>query len=100
MPPPSALVIMDRGIATEENVAWLKTNNYKYLVVNRDLKRQFDENQPKVSITTASEEVVEMQKVVSADGKEARLYCYSEKRGEKECAIRFFWTVNPVLTGQ
>ena len=23
--PPSALVIMDRGIATEENVAWLKT---------------------------------------------------------------------------
>ena len=33
--PPSALVIMDRGIATEENVAWLKTNNYKYLVVNR-----------------------------------------------------------------
>ena len=85
--PPSALVIMDRGIATEENVAWLKTNNYKYLVVNRELKRQFDENQPKVSITTASEEVVEMQKVVSDDGKEARLYCYSEKRGEKEKGI-------------
>ena len=85
--PPSALVIMDRGIATEENVAWLKANNYKYLVVNRELKRQFDENQPKVSITTASEEVVEMQKVISDDGKEARLYCYSEKRGEKEKGI-------------
>ena len=85
--PPSALVIMDRGIATEDNVTWLKTNNYKYLVVNRELKRQFDDNQPKISITNASNDVIEMQKVVSDDGEEARLYCYSEKRGEKEKGI-------------
>ncbi|MEI8270740.1 MAG: IS1634 family transposase [bacterium] len=85
--PPSALVIMDRGIATENNISWLKTNNYKYLVVNRELKRNFDENQPKVSIANASNNIIEMQKVLSDDGKEVRLYCYSEKREEKEMGI-------------
>jgi transposase len=85
--PASALVIMDRGIATEENVAWLVTNNYRYLVVNRERNRYFDESQPVVTTTTASEDVIRMQRVLSADGKEVRLYCQSDKRAEKETAM-------------
>jgi len=30
-----AMVIMDAGIATEENVQWLSDNGYRYLVVSR-----------------------------------------------------------------
>lgn len=85
--PSEALVIMDRGIATEANIAWLVTHHYRYLVVNREHSRQFDNNQPVVTTTTASKEIIRMQRVLSDDGKEVRLYCHSEKREEKENAI-------------
>ena len=85
--PAEAVVIMDRGIATEDNIAWLVAHHYRYLVVNREQSRQFDDNQPVVTTTTASDEIIRMQRVLSEDGKEVRLYCHSEKRAEKEEAI-------------
>lgn len=85
--PAEAVVIMDRGIATEANIAWLVAHHYRYLVVNRELSRQFDDNQPVVTTKTASDEIIRMQRVLSEDGKEVRLYCHSEKRAEKEDAI-------------
>jgi hypothetical protein len=33
--PPAALVVMDAGIASEANVAWLVEHGYRYLVVRR-----------------------------------------------------------------
>ena len=30
------VVIIDRGIATKANLAWLRDNGYRYLVVSRD----------------------------------------------------------------
>ena len=84
--PMGAMVIMDRGIATETNIAWLVEHKYRYLVVSREQGRQFDENQA-VETTTASEEIVRMQRVVSEDGSEVRLYCHSEQRQEKESAM-------------
>ena len=38
-------VIMDAGIATDENVSWLKDHGYNYLVVSRKKHREFDESQ-------------------------------------------------------
>jgi transposase len=55
--------------------------------VNRERSRHFDLNQPVVTTTTASEDVIRMQRVLSADGKEVRLYCQSEKRADKEIAM-------------
>ena len=40
--PPGALVVMDRGIATEDRLAWLREQGYRYLVVSRERTRQFD----------------------------------------------------------
>ena len=37
--PREALVVMDRGIATEECVKWLRENEYRYLVVGRERTR-------------------------------------------------------------
>ncbi len=37
-----ALVVMDRGIATEANLLWLREQGYRYLVVSRERSRQFD----------------------------------------------------------
>ena len=34
--PSDALVVMDAGIATEANIAWLRENGYRYLAVSRE----------------------------------------------------------------
>jgi len=85
--PASAVVIMDRGIATEVNVAWLVEHNYRYLVANRERNRYFDETLPVATTTTASEDIIRMQRVLSDDGSEVRLYCQSDKRADKERGI-------------
>jgi hypothetical protein len=67
--PAGALVVMDAGIATEANITWLGEHGYRYLVVRRGGTRQFDET-CSVTIETAAEEPLHLQKVVSQDGKE------------------------------
>ena len=84
--PGGALVVMDRGIATQERVAWLREAGYRYLVVSRQRGRQFDPDAA-VSIRTASGEDLHLHKTVDEEGQEARLYCYSEQRAEKEQAM-------------
>ena len=84
--PPGALVIMDAGIATEANIAWLKDRGYRYLVVSRARTRQFDPAQATETLT-ASEQTIRLQRVLSEDGGEVRLYCHSEGRETKETAM-------------
>lgn len=83
--PKAALVILDRGIATAENIAWLKANGYRYLVVARQAPRAFDPQQAATEFVSASGEHLRVQKVLEAE--EARLYCHSAGREEKEAAI-------------
>jgi transposase len=84
--PPGALVILDRGIATQANLAWLVQQGYRYLVAARDGARQFDPVQA-VEIASASGDAIRIQKVVSEDGQQVRLYCHSPGREQKETAI-------------
>lgn len=82
--PKGALVVLDRGIATEENVAWLKANGYRYLVVARQARRAFDFPQA-TEFVSASGERLRVHKQIEGD--EARLYCHSSGREQKEAAI-------------
>ena len=84
--PKGALVVMDRGIATQDRITWLAEQGYRYLVVSRERKRTFDLASA-MTVTTATQQPVHLHKVLSEDGQEARLYCYSEAREEKEKAI-------------
>jgi hypothetical protein len=84
--PAGALVVMDRGIATEENVAWLRAQGYRDLVVSRERQRQFDADAA-ISIQTAGGDPIAVQRVLDAEGEEVRLYCYSERRAHKEEGI-------------
>ena len=77
---------MDAGIATDANVAWLVEHGYRYLVVRRGGLRQFDENRS-VTIETAGEELLHLQKELSPDGRELCLYCHSPTRQLKEEAM-------------
>jgi transposase len=84
--PMGALVIMDAGIATEANLAWLVAHGYRYLVVRRAGARQFDATQA-IAIETAGGQTLRLQKELSEDGQELRLYCHSPGREAKESAM-------------
>ena len=84
--PTGALVVMDRGLATEANLAWLKAQGYRYLVVSRERTRYFDPERA-ICIRNAAGESLQLEKVLSEDGQEVRLYCHGERRARKEEAI-------------
>ena len=84
--PTGAMVIMDAGIATEANLLWLAKHGYRYLVVRRAGARQFDEARA-ITIETAGGEPIRLQKEISENGKEVRLYCHSAGREAKETAM-------------
>ena len=79
-------VIMDAGIATEDNVAWLKEHQYPYLVVSRKRHREFDETLS-VVVKKDDECTVRAQKVFDEKTQETLLYCHSTMREKKDQAI-------------
>ena len=84
--PGDAMVIMDRGIATQANIDWLVDHSYRYVVMSRERIRRFDDAQA-VSISSASGQAIRIERVQDEEGAEVRLYCQSERRMEKEEAM-------------
>ena len=84
--PRDALVVMDAGIATEDNVTWLRDNGYRYLVVSRERVRHFDPDLA-TAIETRTRGKVHIQAVTDEEASELRLFCCSEARAEKEQGI-------------
>jgi len=84
--PKGAAVVMDAGIATEANLAWLKAHGYHYVVVSRKRERQFDAETAS-EVQTAGDVTIKIHRVVDADNGEAHLYCHSPTREQKDRAI-------------
>ena len=57
--PAGTLVIMDRGIATAANIAWLQAHLLRYRVVSRERGRSFDA-QSAISIVRAAGETIRL----------------------------------------
>ena len=83
--PPEAVVVMDKGIATEENIKWLQAQGWRYVVASRERKREFDVAAA-VTVETASGTGLRIYQRQDEQG-ETRLYCESERRKQKETAI-------------
>ena len=81
-----ALVIMDAGIATAANLAWLIEHGYRYLVVRRGGARQSIASDA-VEIKSAGGQTLSLHRELSEDGKEVLLYCHSGGREAKETAM-------------
>ena len=68
--PPGALVVMDRGLATDANIEWLREHGYRYIVVSREATRIMPQGETLVE--TAGGDSVRMMKVIDeAAGKRA-----------------------------
>jgi len=84
--PNGALIIMDAGIASEKNLQWLTANNYNYLVVSRERKRDIDMEQTRV-IESAGGHQIHLQRQAGQHAGEIKLACWSEQRAMKDQGI-------------
>jgi transposase len=80
-------VILDAGIASEENIQYLIEQGYQYIVVSRKHKRHFDEDKS-ILIKDIPGQTVKVQKVIVEETGEVELYCHSQLREKKEQAIQ------------
>ena len=80
-------IVMDAGIATEDNINWLKKEQYPYLVVSRKKHREFSEDEA-VEVKKDRNCTVKAQKVINEKTGEVELYCHSSQREKKEKAIQ------------
>ena len=80
-------VVMDAGIANDENVKYLKNNNFHYIVVNKG-KKGFttDDTDQMETIRKTNENTIEVKRL-EKDG-EALLLCHSTARAGKDYGIR------------
>lgn len=80
-------IVMDAGIATEDNIDWLKKEHYPYIVVSRKKHREFSEDEA-VEVKKDRHCTVKVQKVMNEKSGEVELYCHSTRREQKEKAIQ------------
>ena len=83
---PAPTIVLDTGLATEDNIAWLVDNHYRYVVVSRKRHREFDPDQA-VRVKDDGPLRVEVQRVLNDDTGEVELYCHSTARENKERGI-------------
>jgi transposase len=88
---PEAVVVLDAGLASEENIDWLRTEGYRYLVVSRKRSRHFEQADA-VIVKQRPDQQVSIQRVVNPDTGEIELYCHSLAREQKERAIQHLFS--------
>jgi len=84
--PQGAMIIMDRGIATSDNIKWLVEHGYRYLVVSREQARHIDFSQAETIITSSGNDILVQREIDPATG-DVFLRCHSKLRQEKEEAM-------------
>lgn len=83
---PGTTLVMDAGIATEANLAWLTGRGHRYVVVSRKRTRTFDPEQA-TEVMTAGQVPIQVQRVQTPGASEILLYCHSPARALKDQAI-------------
>ena len=85
----SSLVVMDGGIASQENIDYLVANGYEYIVVSRKKEKQFDESKSTpVKLDSKENVIVRAQKVINEESREVELFVHSQARELKENAMQ------------
>jgi transposase len=83
------VIIMDAGIASADNIAWLIERGYLYLVVGRERYVKDPRDQENAVLIRETEGgKVTVYREIDAETKETRLYCHSDQKAKKEQAIR------------
>jgi transposase len=78
------LIVMDAGLATENNILWLKAQGYEYIVVSRKRKREV----PTEMVTVREDTRKLIRAALAYDADEVTLYCHSTDKEIKEGGIK------------
>ena len=84
-------IVLDAGIATEDNIRWVKQNAYHYIVVSRKKKKAIP---PDVDMVTVKEDdkskavLVQAGVIENSQTDELELYCRSIDKEKKEESIK------------
>lgn len=89
---PGVTIVMDAGFATEENINWLKDNNYEYIVVSRKASNVSD-NIDSIIVKDQTGNKVQAQLVKNEQTDELELYCHSEAKEAKSKVIESKFTI-------
>jgi transposase len=84
-------IVLDAGIATEDNINWLKSKDYHYIVVSRKKKKAIPLDVDMVSVKIDEKHDTVLVKagwVKNQDTDELELYCHSIDKEKKEEGIR------------
>jgi transposase len=84
------LIIVDAGIATEDNLKWLRDNHYDYLAVSRRRKRAIPEELQPRMVTVKEDKHSSVRAVRESDEKtkEVLVWCHSIQKEKKEEGIK------------
>ena len=84
------LIIVDAGIATEDNLKWLRDNHYDYLAVSRRRKREIPEELASRMVTVKEDKQSLVRAVLESDEKtkEVEVWCHSIQKEKKEEGIK------------
>jgi transposase len=77
-----ATIIMDAGIATQDNIKYLAENRYKYIVVSRSHNLSMPDGQV-VNVKQDSGNQVDAVLIENTETNEMELYCHSEAKENK-----------------
>ena len=81
-------IVVDAGLATDENLNWLKENHYHYIAVNRG-KAPFEKEFSEMSVLKEEKDrgiKIEIKRFMHEE--EVYLLCRSEKKNQKEKSMR------------
>jgi len=81
-------IVIDAGFSGEENIQWLKENQYTYITVSRKRKKDISTNIEMVTIREDDHTIVKGAFVRNDKTNEIELYCYSQGKENKERGIK------------
>lgn len=80
-------VVLDAGISSEDNIEWLKSNGYTYIVVSKKNKPLIPEG-ASCTLRHKKDYLIKTTLVKNLETLESELYCYSELKEKKEQGMR------------
>ena len=84
-------IVLDAGIASEENIQWLKDKYYPYIVVSRKKKKKIPSDVTMVAVKEDDKTntvFVKAGLVKNRETGELELYCHSIDKEKKEDSIK------------
>ena len=84
-------IVMDAGIASEDNVQWLREHHYRYIVVSRRKKTEIPADVKMVPVKQDNKTkavLVQAGLVYNKEADEMELYCHSVDKEKKEESIK------------